>query len=70
MRAIEVYHPANSAVNQKRLTGFAKQYSLNITGGTDYHGRTDNEEKNLGRFGLDEAAFDKLKRDTKIEFVN
>lgn len=70
LRAIEISHPSNSQVNQKRLQGFAKQYSLNTTGGSDYHGRTDREEKNIARFGLDEASFDKLKRQTKIEFLN
>lgn len=64
--SVEVKHPSNKQSTEKRLKSFAKQYSINSTGGSDYHGRNQNEEKYLGKYGLNEEQFDKLNRKFKL----
>ncbi len=44
---IEVYYPSHSASIMKMLKSFAREFELVVTGGTDYHGRS-NETPALG----------------------
>lgn len=61
MRGIEVWHPSHTRHYTKRHESFAKQYQLVKTGGSDFHGRTMDEERNFGHYGLSEEQFLLLK---------
>ena len=45
----------------RRHDSFAKQYQLLKTGGSDFHGRTKDEERNFGHYGLTKQQFEALK---------
>lgn len=69
MKCIEVKHPSHNESTEKRLLNFVKQYSINFSAGSDYHGRNEDEEKFIGNFGLTEEQFEKLRRKFKINFL-
>ena len=50
--AIEVHHPDHDDVSTGRYRQFASQYSLLVTGGSDYHGIGSGRTAGLGRIGL------------------
>ena len=69
MRCIELYHPSHNFYTLKNLTSFARQYQLNVSGGSDYHGKYYSEEKSIGHFGLTEEQFERLNKEFKLNLV-
>jgi len=45
LRGIEVYHPNHSPSEQRKLEAFCRQHGLLMTGGSDYHGPSDEKSK-------------------------
>ncbi|MCS6808978.1 MAG: PHP domain-containing protein [Bacteroidota bacterium] len=54
---LEVYHPSHCRSTCILYTALAKQYKLLITGGSDFHGSTSRDTRNLGRYGLTKPDF-------------
>lgn len=69
MRCVEVYHPSHNFYITRHLNTFVKQFQLQITGGSDYHGKFQNEEKNIGHFGLTEEQFKKLDKEFNLNIL-
>ena len=55
---IEVYHPSHWNVTREYYRMLAIQHNLLITGGSDFHGSRDYDEKNFGSFGVTEELFE------------
>lgn len=55
---VEVYHPSHWFVTREYYRVLAKQHDLVITGGSDYHGTRDYDERNFGNFGLPVELFE------------
>jgi predicted metal-dependent phosphoesterase TrpH len=51
---IEVYHPSHWTVTREYYRMLAVKHGLLITGGSDFHGSRDYDEKNFGLFGVSE----------------
>ncbi len=49
---VEVYHPSHWYVTREYYKALALQHGLLITGGSDYHGSREYDERNLGVFGV------------------
>ncbi|HCN06232.1 MAG TPA: hypothetical protein DIS79_11505 [Bacteroidetes bacterium] len=49
---IEVYHPSHWYVTREYYRVLAEQHELVITGGSDYHGSRDYDDRNFGTFGI------------------
>jgi len=62
LRGIEVFHPAHSPKATNDYYNLAKKYSLLITGGSDCHGTSINNDYGLGTMGINEALTCKLLR--------
>jgi predicted metal-dependent phosphoesterase TrpH len=45
LMGIEVYHPNHSSSEERRLEELCEQYGLLMTGGSDYHGPSDDKSK-------------------------
>ncbi len=61
---VEIIHPSHDESLVEFYTDVAHKLSLLTTGGSDFHGMREGDEKNLGRIGLTEEQFQsfKLKR--------
>ena len=57
MAAVEVFHSDHRAADVARYQDVAAQYSLLVTGGSDYHGPGTGRASYLGRVGISEEAF-------------
>ncbi|MEM9753400.1 MAG: PHP domain-containing protein [Planctomycetota bacterium] len=55
---IEARHPDHTATDENQFNGYAKQFSLLITGGSDYHGRRKAIELGSQRVGFE--AYERL----------
>jgi len=55
---IEVFHPSHWPVTREYYRMLAIQHGLLITGGSDFHGTRDYDEKNFGTFGATQEMFD------------
>lgn len=51
---IEVYHPSHWFVTREYYRVLCEQHELLITGGSDFHGTRDYDERNFGVFGITE----------------
>ncbi len=60
LTGVEVYHPSQKPVHIQKFTRIANDLDLIITGGTDSHGGTD-EENPIGSIKTDYICVDKLK---------
>jgi len=49
---VEVYHPSHWFVTRQYYRVLAEQHNLLISGGSDYHGSREYDEKNFGAFGV------------------
>ena len=49
---IEVYHPSHWYVTREYYRVLCEQHGLLVTGGSDYHGSRDYDERNFGAFGI------------------
>ena len=59
---IEVVHPRISPPHADSLRAFAKQYQLIQTGGSDYHGNKDYEERMFGGKFVAETVMDTIEK--------
>ncbi len=57
---VEVWHPENTPEQQELLKKKAKQYSLVMTGGSDFHGAFNMYPVKLGEYGPDEESLNGL----------
>ncbi len=69
LRCLELYHPSHNFYTTRSLASFVKQYQLNVSGGSDYHGKYYSEEKSIGHYGLTEEQFEKLNKEFKLNIV-
>lgn len=69
LRCIEVYHPSHNFYTTRHLNSFAKQFQLQITGGSDFHGKFNSEENNFGHYGLTEEQFQKLSKEFELKSI-
>jgi len=60
MDAIEVNHPDHDDLATARYAHLARQYSLLVTGGSDYHGKGSGRTSGLGRIGLGAEDYSRL----------
>jgi predicted metal-dependent phosphoesterase TrpH len=58
---LEVYHPSHGASLRSYYRRVARSYDLLVTGGSDYHGRTADEETNFGRIGLNTSGWERFR---------
>jgi len=58
---LELYHPSHGPSLQHYYRRVARSYDLVVTGGSDYHGRTDEEANRLGDMGLDEDEWERFR---------
>lgn len=58
---IEVYHPSHRTSLAGYYRRLADGYDLLVTGGSDYHGRTENEENHFGTIGLSKAEWERFR---------
>jgi len=56
---LEVYHPSHSTAQQLEYRDLAKEWGLVVTGGSDFHGRHENEAR-PGSLGLEESIVEAL----------
>jgi len=55
---VEVFHPSHFYSTREYYRVLAKQHGLIVTGGSDFHGSRDYDDRNLGRFGLTQDRLD------------
>lgn len=60
LKGIEVFHPSHSVSQINTFYNIAKKYSLAITGGSDCHGITYQNELLIGVYGLNEVLTKKF----------
>lgn len=59
---IEVTHPSHSNESKKYLSDYASKNNLLKCGGSDFHGTSQNEFKNLGEYYISEKEIKNMKR--------
>jgi predicted metal-dependent phosphoesterase TrpH len=57
---LEVHHPSHWNVTREYYRLLAVQHHLLVTGGSDYHGSREYDERNFGTFGATEEMVDAL----------
>lgn len=57
---LEIHHPSHDPSLQGYYERLARGYDLFTTGGSDYHGRTDEEETHLGTVGMSRSAWERF----------
>lgn len=57
---IEVFHPSHWFVTREYYRVLCEQHGLLITGGSDYHGSRDYDNKNIGVFGVTTEHLDAI----------
>ncbi|MBU3742765.1 MAG: phosphatase [Candidatus Kapabacteria bacterium] len=60
INGVEVFHPSHYFTTREYYRVLAKQHGLMITGGSDFHGTRDYDERNFGKFGLTSERVDAL----------
>ncbi|MEI7484333.1 MAG: PHP domain-containing protein [Ignavibacteriota bacterium] len=63
---IEVYHPSHNDAHNKKYMKFVKEHNLLAVGGSDFHGYSEYDYHNIGRFYVDEEEFTLLKEKAKF----
>lgn len=58
---IEIYHPSHDASLRRYYQRLAQGYDLLMTGGSDYHGRSEDEERYFGTVGMDVATWERFR---------
>ncbi len=54
---IEVIHPLHKKHDVKKFTNIAKRFNLMQSGGSDFHGRSEIENKRFGKYYIGEVKF-------------
>jgi len=57
---VEVHHPSHWPTTREYYERVATDHQLLMTGGSDFHGTRDYDERNFGTFGVTEELFDAL----------
>lgn len=57
---VEVWHPTADEAVVERLTGFAAENGLLMTGGSDFHGMYNRGAWSVGDYSMPDSAFDEL----------
>jgi 3',5'-nucleoside bisphosphate phosphatase len=57
---IEVFHSSHWSVTREYYRVLAKQHALIMTGGSDYHGSRDYDDRNFGNIGVPIELYDAL----------
>lgn len=57
---IEVYHPSHWYVTREFYRVLSEQHGLLVTGGSDFHGSRDYDERNFGAFGVTAEHLDNI----------
>jgi len=60
LKGIEVYYPSHSNTAIKHYLDLAKKYGLLVTGGSDYHGSIQDDEKQIGAATISDELFQKF----------
>lgn len=55
---VEVFHPSHFFATREYYRVLAKQHGLMVTGGSDFHGSREYDDRNFGRFGLTQERQD------------
>lgn len=58
---LETHHPSHDASLRSYYERLARGYDLFTTGGSDYHGRTDEEETHFGTVGVSQAEWERFR---------
>lgn len=58
---LETRHPSHDASLRGYYDRLARGYDLFTTGGSDYHGRTDEEETHFGTVGMSRSAWERFR---------
>jgi len=58
---LETHHPAHDASLQSYYTRLARGHDVLTTGGSDYHGRSDDEEKHFGTVGMRREQWERFR---------
>lgn len=62
LQGIEVYHPEHDDEEQQKYLDMARENSLAVTGGSDFHSITSSEGATIGDFGITYENFEIMKR--------
>lgn len=65
INGIEVYHPSHNDAHNKKYMKFVKEHNLLAVGGSDFHGYSEYDYHNIGRFYVDEEEIKLLKEKSK-----
>ncbi len=65
INGIEVYHPSHNDSHNKKYMKFVKEHNLLAVGGSDFHGYSEYDYYNIGRFFVDEDVIKQLKEKVK-----
>lgn len=58
---IEIIHPSHDASLRQYYERFARGHDLLETGGSDYHGRSEEDEENLGTVGMTRLQWERFR---------
>ena len=58
---LETHHPSHDASLRSYYERLARGYDLLVTGGSDYHGRTDDENAHFGTVGMNRSAWERFR---------
>lgn len=61
LTGIELWHPAHDSSLRSYYERIARDYNLGTTGGSDYHGRTEDEDKYFGCVGMRETDWERFR---------
>lgn len=61
LTGLELWHPAHDSSLCSYYERIARDYNLCPTGGSDYHGRTDDEDHYFGRVGMGEKDWERFR---------
>lgn len=61
LTGIELWHPSHDSSLRTYYERIARDYNLRMTGGSDYHGRTGDEDQYFGRVGMREKDWERFR---------
>lgn len=60
LEGLELNHPSNSATDKTIIREYAEQYGLFLTGGSDYHGKFERPEIEIGDYLSEESGINAI----------
>lgn len=61
LAGIELWHPAHDASLRTYYSRLARDYDLCTTGGSDYHGRSNEEDRHFGQIGMEKEDWERFR---------